>query len=204
MPRFSVNGSRWLARYPRNSTVIHHKSDTYELHAPLQLSQIKDMSFSTDGEFRVHLADGSIETLRRKSKEEAAQYHAAHRHKLRILRHQTAQDSLEHAKIIQAAAKTLIDAQHAIKTASKELLGMQRRLHAGAEEIAGEYFQYFHDVSFRLEAQPLTDPVIEFANVLRIADSMVSALEPVATAIEPPPLPRESDETSDPYKTDPE
>ena len=205
MPRFSVTGSHCLAKYPKGSLVVHHKHLIYDLPTPLKASQVDEFSLGGNGEFCVRLKNGTSHLLQPKSEEDTARYHAAHRHKLRALRHEAAKESLAIAGAIQTAAKRLVEAQKAIQTAATDLLATQQRLHTDAKAIAGEYYESFHTVAFVLEGEepPLGTNPSDFDNVLRVADNMVNALLPIATAVEPPPLPCETDGSFDPYATEP-
>jgi len=137
MPSFRVNGSHIAAQYQFGSRVLLHDRHIYNLKTPLDSEQIDYFSINSDLCFRAHLKDGSELVLEPKSREERVQYHSDHKLKLRALKKKHAKKALQLAKLIERAAKGLIK--------------VQKSLHAEAVEIAGEYYQNFHRVTFELE-----------------------------------------------------
>jgi len=188
MPYLRLNGSDMLAMYSTGSLVIHHRSHIYDLQSPLTFNQVDHSSIDEEGSLRITLKDGSILAPTRKSTQETAEYHDAHRFKLRALRHKLAKKTLKHAQ--------------ALKKAANDLLKMQAALETQAKEIAGEYYECFHVVSFEVhgtnERQTDCDGFVttpDFASVLKTATDTIRLLEPVADAAEPPPLQYEVDES---------
>ena len=181
MPYLRLNGSDMLAMYSTGSLVIHHRSHIYDLQSPLTFNQVDHSSIDEEGSLRITLKDGSILAPTRKSMEETAKYHDEHRFKLRALRHKLAKKTLKHAQ--------------ALKKAANDLIKMQTALETQAKEIAGEYYECFHVVSFEVhgtnERQTDCDGFVttpDFASVLKTATDTIRLLEPVAAAREAPPL----------------
>ena len=185
MPYLRVRGSDMLAMYPTGLLVIHHKGIIYDLESPLTSDQVDYLSKDDDGNLCVSLKDGSNLVLPPKSKEEAAKYHAEHRSKLRTLRRKDAKKMLKHARALHKVATNLVE--------------MEKALDAQAKEIAGEYYECFHVVSYELhgtnQRQMECDGLIltpDFASVLKTANDTINSLEPVVNAPDTPRLPYES------------
>jgi hypothetical protein len=194
MPRIRVRGSDRSASYSPNSLVLLHKDLIYDLDAPLKTDKMSELFISDDGELCISMKDGTHHTLQSKSNEDAARYHDAHRRKLRVLRQDHAKKSLKFAMDIQTA---LIEAQKKIQTAAKGLVEGQKRLHAEAKDIAGDYYGSFHAVPFQLdEISAGSLMASDFVSVLQMANDAVRSLESIATAAEPPLLPNETEELS--------
>jgi hypothetical protein len=132
----------------------------------------------------IHMKDKSQLVLQPISEAEEAEYHAAHKLKLRALQQKYAKQAMHCAKIIQAGAKKLIR--------------VQNRMKDEAADIAGDSYHNFHIVSYELHCtnaeQVALDGLVttpDFASVLQMADELVDALAPVITAKDPPGLLRE-------------
>ena len=193
MPRIRVKGSDQSALYPANSLVLIHKGRIYDLKAPLKTFEWDELFMSNDGELCISLSDGTHQALQPKSKEDTTRYHDAHSRKLRVLRQDYAKKSLKFVIDIQTA---LIEAQNKIQTAAKGLAEEQKRLHTEAKDIAGEYYESFHAVQLHLENINAGSLMAsDFVSVLQMANCAVRSLEPIATAVEPPPLPNETEES---------
>jgi hypothetical protein len=191
MPRFKVKGSDHGASYASNSLVLIHKHILYDLKA--QLMKGEGCEFLMDhGKLLMRSKDGICRELPRKSDEEVAKYHDAHRRKLRVLRQAHAKRSLKFVVEIQTA---VLEAQKRIQAAVKGLAEEQQRLDTEATDIAGAYYNFFHSVPFQLgDMSPGSLMTSDFVSVLQKANSAVCSLEPVATAVDPPPLPNEVEE----------
>lgn len=191
MPRFKVKGSDHGASYVTNSLVLIHKNILYDLKAPLMKGE--GCEFLMDhGKLFMRSKDGICRELPRKSDEEVAKYHDAHRRKLRVLRQAHAKRSLKFVVEIQTA---VLEAQKRIQAAVKGLAEEQQRLNAEATDIAGAYYNFFHSVPFQLgDMSPGSLMTSDFVSVLQKANSAVCSLEPIATAVDPPPLPNEVEE----------
>jgi len=170
-----------LANYQLGSLVILHEKYIYDLKTPLQRGQVDKFSIGVNGNLHVSMKDGSELVLRPKSKEEERQYHAAHRLELCALQQRHAKKALMYSRMLLAAARGLVR--------------VQNRMEDEAADIAGDDYEAHHIVSFELHgtnnAQIELDGLIttpDFASVLKMADELVKALEPVVTAVEPPPL----------------
>ena len=182
MPSFKVNGSCMRAEYQTGALVIHHDGCMFKLKAPLDCAQIDKLSVGQlDYTLYISLKDRTELVLQPMSKKEVTQLHAAHALELRAAQHQHAKKALLYARRLQAAAKGLVE--------------VQRRLDDDATEIAGEFYESFHTVSFELEGSNFDQierghsvAFPDFESVERMADRLVTALEPFATADEPPPL----------------
>jgi hypothetical protein len=192
MPRFRVKGSNHGASYASNSLVLIHKNILYDLEVPLIKGEGCDLFVDEHGKLCMRSKDGICRELPRKSDEEVAKYHDAHRRKLRVLRQAHAKRSLKFVVEIQTA---VLEAQKRIQAAVKGLTEEQQRLDADAADIAGAYYNFFHTVPFQLGDMSAGSLMTsDFVSVLQKANGAVCSLEPIATAVDPPLLPNEIEE----------
>ena len=184
MLSFKVNGSCMMATYQTSTMVIIHYPKIYKLETPLERAQVDKLSVGRNDKLHVYMKDKSELVLKPMSRTETKAYHADHKLKLRALQKKHAKKAQKYAKVIQAAAKKLIE--------------VQNDLEDEAVAIAGESYKNFHVISYELhgtnDEQVECDGFVtapDFVSVEKMADELVKVLDPVISAAVPLPLVRE-------------